>query len=377
MEIIVDNKKLICTRCKIAFTPKRSNNQKYCTIDCHNAHQRENKINNRMWLIHNDTPTKTHCKQCKSSFMATRGMKYCSYNCQRKYGAEVKKVQRKPQTFNCICIECNKQFKNHFLTTFCCDNCKSLHNSKHTHKNIGDGICIHCGISYSKKSNNAAQRFCCLQCYWEYRRLNPDKKIQSNQHTKNRINKICLYCNNSFQVHPYRKDAEFCTKKCHYDYRRYTKHCKTCGKTFNTPKHLNADYCCLECAAKGCGKRKSKLSIFLCNLLTLNNILHVVESPIKSSNRTVWADIMIDNKIVIEGYGDYWHCNPSIYSGDYYHTQVQKTASDIWKYDDDRKKYIESNGYFCIIVWESDISEITFHDNFIKTLKEIICNLTK
>jgi hypothetical protein len=39
------------------------------------------------------------------------------------------------------------------------------------------------------------------------------------------------------------------------------------------------------------------------------------------------------NKKIIEFNGDYWHCNPSIYSEDYIIKQTNKTAKQIWEHD--------------------------------------------
>ena len=67
-------------------------------------------------------------------------------------------------------------------------------------------------------------------------------------------------------------------------------------------------------------------------------------------------------KHIIEVYGDYWHCNPNIFSPDFYHSRLKKTAEEKWQADTQRKEYLESLGYSVTIVWESDL------ENFIGTL---------
>ena len=59
--------------------------------------------------------------------------------------------------------------------------------------------------------------------------------------------------------------------------------------------------------------------------------------------------------IVIEVYGNYWHCNPLTYKGDFYHTKRKMTAEQIWEYDRVRIARLESYGWKTIIVWEKDI----------------------
>ncbi len=66
---------------------------------------------------------------------------------------------------------------------------------------------------------------------------------------------------------------------------------------------------------------------------------------------------------IIEIHGDYWHCNPKIYSDDFIHPYFKMTAKERRKLDEQRKQYLESLGYSVTVVWESDLNE------FIETLK--------
>lgn len=68
------------------------------------------------------------------------------------------------------------------------------------------------------------------------------------------------------------------------------------------------------------------------------------------------VDIYIPSRNkIIEYFGDYWHCNPIKYEEDYYHTQVHKTAKEIWKSDKDRVDELIKSGYGVDIVWEKDL----------------------
>lgn len=72
-------------------------------------------------------------------------------------------------------------------------------------------------------------------------------------------------------------------------------------------------------------------------------------------NRAVMYDIVIPSKrIVIEFNGDYWHCNPDIYSASFVHPVRNKTAEAIWKEDQDKLDVMISQGYTTITIWESD-----------------------
>lgn len=108
-------------------------------------------------------------------------------------------------------------------------------------------------------------------------------------------------------------------------------------------------------------------------ILSSNNVLHKNESYEKvfcayneELGKTYWPhpDILIEEKkVVIEIYGDYWHCNPKIFKpNDLLNTNNRynkdmKTPKDVWHFDEIRKKHIEKCGYKVIIIWESDIKD--------------------
>jgi very-short-patch-repair endonuclease len=85
------------------------------------------------------------------------------------------------------------------------------------------------------------------------------------------------------------------------------------------------------------------------------------ESQIRINNYTV--DFLIDGKYIIECYGDYWHCNPAKYTADYYNRGKKKTAAEIWKRDEGRKRELEQLGYKVLYFWEHEIN------NSIKDIK--------
>lgn len=60
------------------------------------------------------------------------------------------------------------------------------------------------------------------------------------------------------------------------------------------------------------------------------------------------------NHKIIEFNGDYWHCNPSLYSKDYINKRIGKTAEEIWEYDKVKKDCAEKYGYKLLTIWESD-----------------------
>jgi G:T-mismatch repair DNA endonuclease (very short patch repair protein) len=67
------------------------------------------------------------------------------------------------------------------------------------------------------------------------------------------------------------------------------------------------------------------------------------------------VDIYISEKnLVVEVYGDFWHCNPIKYNKSFIHPFIKKTAREIWNNDDIRENIIKSK-YKLIRIWESEV----------------------
>jgi len=58
--------------------------------------------------------------------------------------------------------------------------------------------------------------------------------------------------------------------------------------------------------------------------------------------------------LLIEYNGDYWHCNPIKYKSDYLNIKKNKTASEIWEYDENKLYLAKKEGYNCEVMWETD-----------------------
>lgn len=79
------------------------------------------------------------------------------------------------------------------------------------------------------------------------------------------------------------------------------------------------------------------------------------EKCFASGTYKYFIDIFSDDaKMIIEYNGDYWHCNPTLYSGSFYHPKKCKSAQDIWDEDRQRMQILQQKGYQSFTVWESD-----------------------
>lgn len=81
------------------------------------------------------------------------------------------------------------------------------------------------------------------------------------------------------------------------------------------------------------------------------------------------CDIYIPSmNLIIEYFGDYWHCNPQKYDETYLNKKKGMTAKQIWEYDRRKIDLIINCGYNLEVIWESDLK----HNN-----KKIIETLNK
>jgi G:T-mismatch repair DNA endonuclease (very short patch repair protein) len=155
-------------------------------------------------------------------------------------------------------------------------------------------------------------------------------------------------------------------KKIHGDVYDYTKTfyktatekvtitCKKHGEYKITPSnHLAGSGC------KLCGREKTRNSLKSAHENLLFKLLSLVFDDIEQSNRKILRGLEIDilrysNKKCIEFNGDYWHCNPNKYSSDFKIIQSNKTATEIWESDKNKRILLNSLGYDLLVVWESD-----------------------
>jgi len=94
--------------------------------------------------------------------------------------------------------------------------------------------------------------------------------------------------------------------------------------------------------------------------------------------KTSYYDFIIDNKLIIEVNGDFWHANPRKYKKNdvlkFPNSNMVK-AKSLWKKDMRRKMLAEKNGYKLIYLWEDEIvkySDEEITDLLLNRIKEII-----
>ena len=83
------------------------------------------------------------------------------------------------------------------------------------------------------------------------------------------------------------------------------------------------------------------------------------ESVFNFKKNCYLPDFSIESsKLIIECYGDFWHANPKYFKSNDT-THKTRTATQVWEYDERKKKTFEDGGYKYLYFWEEDISDNT------------------
>ena len=112
---------------------------------------------------------------------------------------------------------------------------------------------------------------------------------------------------------------------------------------------------------KGCVVSKAERILLEHFQNTIPQIIHQYTLFVDTKKQYIY-DFMFDRKI-IEYNGDFWHCNPTIYSADFVNPRTKMLAKDKWATDTVKLQHARDSGYEVLVIWESD---------FIKNKEDII-----
>jgi G:T-mismatch repair DNA endonuclease (very short patch repair protein) len=97
-------------------------------------------------------------------------------------------------------------------------------------------------------------------------------------------------------------------------------------------------------------KKEKEIILFLKSIGIESFQSHRVDTKI--------CDIYIPSfNLIIEYFGDYWHCNPKKYSQNYFNEKKNMTAKEIWDYDNKKIDLIKNYGYNLEVIWESELKD--------------------
>lgn len=130
------------------------------------------------------------------------------------------------------------------------------------------------------------------------------------------------------------------------NYNNMPKNTQTCMTKYGVP------YTCYLPKCKSNGRRVSKFQKRV--FVEIKKIHPDTELEKYLPDVQKFVDIYIPSiKKVIECHGDYWHCNPTKCSPDYYNHAVHLTAKQIWNRDREKENLLKSKGYNVEIIWEN------------------------
>jgi G:T-mismatch repair DNA endonuclease (very short patch repair protein) len=103
------------------------------------------------------------------------------------------------------------------------------------------------------------------------------------------------------------------------------------------------------------GIKMNKCEAILATYLNEIKVKWIYEYPIDDIDKTYYPDFFLpDYKLIIEHFGDWWHCNPTKFLPDeqQYDGLLVK---EVWALDEHKLKIYENTGVKVLVVWESDL----------------------
>lgn len=374
---IINRYKFECDTFQIKTHKKRINDLKsrdkhFCNIRCYHSYRNKNR------KLFNKT-----CLACKNNF-STRinKRKYCSQICSNNSN----KIKR----HICNCIICNTTFfAVNTLKKACSDKCEKLHfkNKRKILKNKSskEFFCKLCNKKYKRLYRGKG--FCSHGCSrnWFLKNNKETFKKSNEKRKKERYQIKCSYnlCNNTISVLKRfidKKINRYCSKICSgnakSDFMKANPTCKFLSEetkrkiektTFKKYGVKNGYE-----LAKHVTSSKPQLEIFniLKNKLN-NNILK--NHRVYLNNKFYIADIIVpDKNIIIEFNGSFWHCDPFIYSPNYFNKKKNLFSKEIWEYDAKKIHNLSKSGFKILIVWEDDF-KMRKENTINRLIKSINC----
>jgi G:T-mismatch repair DNA endonuclease (very short patch repair protein) len=99
-------------------------------------------------------------------------------------------------------------------------------------------------------------------------------------------------------------------------------------------------------------KKSSKTAIEA----TVGGMLNALGIPFRQNVQIGRYNVdFLVGRTIIECFGDFWHCNPSLWAEGDFNKSLHLTAREKWEKDRDRQAKLEAMGYRFVSFWESDL----------------------
>lgn len=238
-------------------------------------------------------------------------------------------------------------------------------------------ICQNCKTDFRVADWNSHRKYCSMKCYREVQRSDLNIQIIIHEH-------VCEYCKKGFKSR--QKNRKYCCKHCFQQdsystmvdslrKNKIEKICQTCGSTFEVHEYRKetAKFCSLQCAYKN-GYNISKFSTNVFDFLDSYYDDIIREKMVVIGSKKYFPDILINGNIIVECYGDYWHCNPDMYESDFLNKHKNKSAKDIWRMDDIREQQLKNDGFYFFKIWENDWDNKDIKHDIISIINNFVEN---
>lgn len=293
------------------------------------------------------------CTTCNSSLVRNnsqiKASKTGNFFCSRECRSDWDSVKFESQKVEFTCPICNKNknvVKSALRNKMYCS-LKCLAKLKKENGNTTMD-CLYCKKVFSKKNSLVSERnFCTKNCSSKWTSENLNTQVQ----------KDCIICFKSYVVGNNRKDsAKTCSKKCHYE------HIKIISNEGHMAEQLRKN------GLKSLSSRSIKDTlpeIKVRELLIKEEIRFEEQKPMYG--KFIVDFYLTDLDIVLEVFGDYWHCNPLVYGFEENKKTPNSHQLKQIKKDKARKGYLTKCGHKFATAWEKDI-----YLNLEKTIESII-----
>lgn len=278
-----------------------------------------------------------------------------------------------------VCEQCPNEFEaipgnKRFCSQPCFDKHRKAYGKKFSKRDKRQAVCKHClnTFDYFFRNDRPVREFCGRSCASKFYiadgtfdgwrlAINPAPK-------KTRIKLNCTQCNSELlRIHT--SKFQFCDTICRGIYfsqnpqniGKYSKE-KANAVTKKQQDTLAKNYPGITNAFELAQHRqisKPQIEIFEFLKQEYQHLNWEIEKFISESEIRCFTDIVCEEqKLIIEFYGDYWHCNPDdkrYNDPKFLHQKKQQTAEQIWADDLNRNSRLENIGYKVFIIWEKDM----------------------
>lgn len=275
-----------------------------------------------------------------------------------------------------ICLECGGEYKNiaYPHLKYCCGMTADEYKKKHNVQNLADEDvkkkfgqpgeknpnwqggkttknCEICNKRLSKHSFVTR----CNKCLW-IGKENPFLGKKHSDDTRKRMSESAKKRDRSEEVRPpMSEDRKELQRKIAKNY----------WKDMSKEDKMKKLESFIKAGIKASRKSsETRIENMICDILKSFNVVF-------SRNKYVCGkvvDFLVDGNRIIECYGDYWHCNPTVYKEDYYNKSLHMTSKEKWIRDEEKIKILNKNGFDVKVFWENDIKN---------NLEIIKCDLKK